>query len=107
MENIPLPDVGSTLTHIAGLSPTAQLAAIAALTVVFGLLVWTRRPIPGPDAGTVVKALELTAQSQAETAASMATIARTVEGVAEDVRAVAEDLRSLTHAVLTERKEVA
>lgn len=109
MENLPLPlpDVNATLTHIAGLSPNAQLAAIGALTVVLGLLVWTRRPIPGPDAATVVKALELTAQSQAETAASMATIARTVEAVAEDVRAVAEDVRALTRTVLTGHREAA
>lgn len=101
MEN--LPDVGDTLHSIAGLSPTAQITALLVLGGVFSLLVWTRRPIPGPDANTVVKALELTAQAQAETAASMALIARQVEAVAEDVRAVAEDLRSLTRSVVTQR----
>ncbi|SMH30598.1 hypothetical protein SAMN02982994_0347 [Azospirillum lipoferum] len=124
MENLPLPDVGTTITHIAGLSPVAQVAAVIALAAVTGLWVWTRRPLPppqGPDAATVVETMRVTAQALTETSASiasvatsMATIAQQVDGVADDVRAVAadvrnlaEDLRNLTRAVLAQAKQAA
>ncbi len=104
MDTLPLPDVGSTITQIAGLSPAAQVTALVVLGAVAVTWVWSRRPQQGPDATTVVKALELTAQAQAETAASMAVIAKQVEAVAEDVRRVAEDLRTLAGVVVSRPK---
>lgn len=107
MDTLPLPEVGDTITRIAGLSPAAQVVALAALGCCVCMWIWSRRPIPGPDAATVVEALKLTAQAQAETAASMATIAKQVEAVAEDVRTVVEEVRGLTSLALTGRKTAA
>lgn len=86
MDSLTIPDIGDTLHSIAGLSPTAQLAAIACIGAIAVTWIWSRRPMQGPDAATVVEALRLTAQSQAEAAASMATIAQQVESIAEEVR---------------------
>lgn len=52
MDTLPLPDVGDTLARIAILSPTAQIVALLVLGGVLGLLVWSRRPQPGPGMET-------------------------------------------------------
>jgi hypothetical protein len=104
MDSLSLPDIGDTLHSIAGLSPAAQFAAIVCLSAIAVTWIWCRRPMPGPDAATVVEALRLTAQSQAETAQSMAVIAQQLEAVAEDVRSVAEEVRGLTSVVLRQQK---
>ena len=104
MESLSVPDVGDALARIAGLSPAAQITALLVLGCVACMWIWSRRPIPGPDAATVVEALRLTAQSQVETAASMATIAQQIEAVSQEVRAIAEEVRGLTGVVLASQR---
>jgi len=116
MDNLPLPlpDVGNTLTQIAGLSPAAQIAAVITFGAVLALLVWTRRPQQGPDAATVVETMRVTAQALTETSASVASvavsmglIAQRVDEVADDVRSVAGEVRSLTALVMAAQKQAA
>lgn len=48
MDALPLPDMGTTLNSIAGLSPVAQVTALLVLGCVACAWIWTRRPQPGP-----------------------------------------------------------
>ncbi|SMF83280.1 hypothetical protein SAMN02982917_5504 [Azospirillum oryzae] len=102
MENLPIPDVGETIVRLAGLSPAAQVAAVVGIACIAIAWIWTRRPQPvsNVDAATVVEALRLTAQAQAEMTASMATIAHSIETVGDEVR-------QLTGLVLTHLKQTA
>ncbi|CAO3434267.1 hypothetical protein [Azospirillum endophyticum] len=107
MDTLPLPDVGDTLARIAILSPVAQITALLVIGGVVGLWIWSRRPLPGPDAATVVEALRVTAQAQAETSASMTAIVQQNERIAEDVKAVVSEVRSLTQLVIQSLKQTA
>ncbi|KAA0592959.1 hypothetical protein J2848_005684 [Azospirillum lipoferum] len=107
MDTLPLPDVGDTLARIAILSPAAQITALLVIGGVVGLWIWSRRPQPGPDAATVVEALRVTAQAQAETSASMTAIVQQNERIAEDVKAVVSEVRSLTQLVIQSLKPTA
>jgi hypothetical protein len=107
MDTLPLPDVGDTLARIAILSPAAQITALLVIGGVLGLWIWSRRPQSGPDAATVVEALRVTAQAQAETSASMTAIVQQNERIAEDVKAVVSEVRSLTQLVIKSLKQTA
>ncbi|MBK1838103.1 hypothetical protein JHL17_11825 [Azospirillum sp. YIM B02556] len=63
MDTLSLPDVDDTLARIAILSPAAQITALLVIGGVMGLWIWSRHPLPGPDAATVVEALRVTAQA--------------------------------------------
>jgi len=79
MDNLPIPDAGTTLMQIAGLSPAAQVAAVIMIGLVGLAWVITRRPQPGPGNET----FNLVIAALTEQAKATSTLAEQVEKVVE------------------------
>lgn len=79
MDNLPIPDVGETLTRISILSPAAQVAAVITLGCVVIAWIWTRRPAQGPNMET----FQLVIGAMNEQAKATNALAEQVEKVVE------------------------
>lgn len=79
MDNLPIPDVGETLTRISILSPAAQVAAVITLGCVVIAWIWTRRPSQGPGMET----FQLVIGAMNEQAKATNALAEQVEKVVE------------------------
>ncbi|MFP5515455.1 MAG: hypothetical protein ACLGJC_20515 [Alphaproteobacteria bacterium] len=86
---LPLPDVPATLNSIGGLHPYAQVAAVLALGGVLAILIWSRRPMPGPGNET----FQLVIASMNEQAKATNAVAEQVERVVEQNAAILERLQ--------------
>ncbi|WP_372397088.1 hypothetical protein ABMY26_23755 [Azospirillum sp. HJ39] len=85
---LPLPDVPATLNSIGGLHPYAQVAAVLALGAVLAILIWSRRPMPGPGNET----FQLVITSMTEQAKATNALAEQVERIVEQNAAILERL---------------
>ncbi|WP_376957704.1 hypothetical protein ABNQ39_11285 [Azospirillum sp. A26] len=79
MENLPIPDVGETLTRISVLSPAAQVAAVVGIACIAIAWIWTRRPAQGPGMET----FQLVIASLTEQAKATNALAEQVERIVE------------------------